>query len=302
MVKYFAYGLHILSEIPLPELTEVKNGKADVIIRQSSLKQYLPKKNVTQSFFHMASNISVLFWPEVGTFVVKQGKEIIVDPANGTETELIRLPLLGIVLAAVLQQRRYYGLHASAIALKEEAAAFIGGKGMGKSTLASMFYSLGKRLITDDLLALEIKRSKTPVVLPGFPQLKIMPEIANNIFGRNPVKLHKLAANVDKYGYRATKKFSQKPLPLKFVYVLNKGKFFNIEKMTKDESFINVFGNSVAARAFKSSLKGVNAKIHFLQCLEIINQTKIYKIEYPHSLASLRELAYSIEEHAIQNR
>jgi len=42
--------------------------------------------------FHMSAESAYFFWEHLGTFLVRDGKEIIVDPLPGVEECLVRLP------------------------------------------------------------------------------------------------------------------------------------------------------------------------------------------------------------------
>ena len=48
-----------------------------------------------------------------------------VDPLPGVEDSLLRLPLLGAVFSAVIHQRGFLGLHASAVAIDGHAVEFL---------------------------------------------------------------------------------------------------------------------------------------------------------------------------------
>ena len=145
---------------------------------------------------------------QVGAFLVRGGKEIIVDAISGVEESLIRLPLLGMVLAAVLQQRGLLVLHASAVAFNGDAVAFLGGSGWGKSTLAATLYARGHPLVADDLVAVDVGGRENPIVLPGFPQLKLLPEAAAASLGDDAELLPRLASGFDKRSHRAANEFS----------------------------------------------------------------------------------------------
>src|SRR2546421_132869 len=71
----------------------------------------------------------------VGAFLVRGGREIVVDPAPGVEARVLRLSILGPAFGLLLHQRGRFVLHASAVASGGGVLAFAGGSGWGKSTL-----------------------------------------------------------------------------------------------------------------------------------------------------------------------
>lgn len=80
----------------------------------------------------------------------------LVDGADPTVVEVLAS---GTLLAFVLALRGEAVLHASAVQLGDVALAFVGASGMGKSTMATLLCAAGARLITDDLLRLDLTAS-----------------------------------------------------------------------------------------------------------------------------------------------
>src|SRR5205085_11497996 len=90
---------------------------------------------------------------DAGAFLMRAGREIVVDPAEGVSGDVLRLYLLGPVLALALHQRGWLMLHASAVAMGQQAVAFLGGSGWGKSTMAGVLHQRGHALVADDFVA-----------------------------------------------------------------------------------------------------------------------------------------------------
>lgn len=65
----------------------------------------------------------------------------------------------GTLLAFVLAMRGEPVLHGSAVQSGDQALAFVGASGMGKSTMATLQAADGAGLITDDLLRLDLTRT-----------------------------------------------------------------------------------------------------------------------------------------------
>lgn len=72
------------------------------------------------------------------------------------------VPILttGAMLAFQLFMRNQAVLHGSAVQLGTDAVAFVGNSGQGKSTMATLMCADGGRLITDDVLALDVRPSE----------------------------------------------------------------------------------------------------------------------------------------------
>ena len=233
MYNYTAYNLNISSAILLPELQASTHQIADVVITFGKVDLTLPQPEPTWDYFHLEGDSAYLYWKVVGKFLVKSGYEIIIDPLPDVEERVLRLPLLGAVLAMLLHQRQYLVLHASAMAIGDSAAVFLGPKGQGKSTMAATLYGRGHKQMTDDAAAINIDSDSDtpPILLPGFPQIKLWPEAATAALGDNPEKLRKIHPEVEKRARPTVENFLQKSLPLKRVYILSQGSDIKIKPL-----------------------------------------------------------------------
>jgi hypothetical protein len=94
--------------------------------------------------------------PRHGCYLVTpDGRRVIGAPPSGPAWRWERLVLAQVLpLAAVLRGMDI--LHASAVALGGRAVAFLGSSGAGKTTLAGRILACGARLVTDDVLALDL--------------------------------------------------------------------------------------------------------------------------------------------------
>jgi hypothetical protein len=90
--------------------------------------------------------------------------------------------LLGIVLSYWLERRGIPMLHAAAVAVSGRAVGFIGTNRGGKSSLAVSLMQRGFPLLADDLVGLE--RSEVGArARPGFPSMRMWPDLAKEVLG-----------------------------------------------------------------------------------------------------------------------
>ena len=256
----------------------------------------LPETGHKGSYFHRTAEEAYFFWEDLGAFLVRGGKEIIVEPTPGVDGQEIRIALLGMVLSAAVQQRGFLALHASAVAMNGDAVAFLGGKGSGKSTIAAALYARGYALVADDLVVVDVSGKESPMVFPGFPQLKLFPEAAVASLGDDPEKLPRLTPGYEKRVRPAAEGFSQRPIPLRRMYVLSRGSAPEIAPLAPLEALITLIGHSYVARVFKGTLQGEAASSHFLQCANVINRVPLYSLRRQPSLAALPDIARMVEE------
>ena len=183
MFSYIAYGLALRSALPLPELVAA-DGTTDVFVRLGKVDRSRSKAAAEGHCFRAFADEAYLFWKEVGTFLVRSGNEIIVEPAPGVEERVLRLFILGTALAVMLHQRGLLVLHASAVALDDGAVVFLGGPGWGKSTMAAAMYARDYGVVADDVVAVDLDGENW----------KITPQFCN-VVGRHV--LAQLCARVD---------------------------------------------------------------------------------------------------------
>lgn len=296
MYSYLTYGLGVNSAFPLPELTAMEVTTPDVTIRLGKTGRGIPKTDHNGSFFELHPHEAFLFWEQVGGFVVRDGKEITVDPLPGVEESLLRLPLLGAVFSAAIQQRGFLGLHASAVAIDGQAVVFVGASGQGKSTTAASLYARGHTLLADDLVVLDLDtESGVPMLYPSFPQLKLFPEAAAASLGDNPDDLPLLMAGVDKRSRVAKTGFSPQAVPVKCIYILKTNPTFEIESLLPQEQIVQLIQKSYGALVFTHWLKGKTAAAHLRKCVALANSVPLRWLKRPRDLGSLGELAQAIE-------
>jgi hypothetical protein len=237
------------------------------------------------------------FWEDAGAFLVRGGREVIVDPKPGADERVLRACVLGPVLGALLHQRGLLALHASTVAVAGEAIAFVGEKGMGKSTLAAALCARGHRLVADDITAVWFDEEDRPITYPGYPQLKLWPQ-AVAYLGDAPESLPRLEPGLEKRARPAASAFSTAPIPLKRVYVLDEGEGVKIETLSPQEALIELIQHSYGRRL----LQTVRASSHFVQCTSVVRSVPVCSLRRPYRLSTLPKLSRMVEQDLAQSR
>lgn len=284
MYFYTAYGFGIHSELPLPELTAVEKAPDDITIflRSLSISEQATTRNAT---YFLGETI------DVGTFLVSNGKEIIIDPIPGVDGALLRTIVLGPIWAVLLRQRGLAVFHASGIIVNNGGVAFLGGSGWGKSTLAEAFYARGYGIVTDDVMAVRIEESP-PQVFPAYPSVKLFPDTAN-FLGCDASTTHPVHSRTEKRAHRVALKFPQGPLPLRRIYVLAAGECNKIEPLQSQEAFVELVRNSRAVSLLRDqdSRNG-----HLRQCAHLVTEVPVCRLKRRLVLSDLPEVMQLIEE------
>lgn len=294
MFYYYAYGLRICSPIPLPEFLPTDSG-CDVVIHIDSQEciydRHFPPDISAQGWdCQVGLEEATLAIKNIGVFRILGGQEIIIIPAPSVENSLIRLCLVGTVMAILLYQRGLLVLHASVVDVEGSAVGFMGMSGAGKSSTAAALYKRGHPIIADDVMAVNLDTSSV-TVFPGFPQIKLSSEAATSL-EYDEQSLFVLHPLEEKRGFRVSSTFPATVFPLKCIYILSEGTSLEIEPIQPHESVIALLPHSVPTRWLISGDAS-----HFYQCANLAKTIPFYRLKRPRSLVLLPELARLVEEH-----
>lgn len=291
---YRAYGLTIASEVALPELEPAAPGAADVVIAVGPID--LPKPGLEAATeFRFEADRQYLAWQAVGAFLISNGCRIDVEPAPGVDDMLIAFPLLGPVMALLLHRRGLLVLHASAIAVAGTSAIFMGDKGAGKSTTASAMIRAGHDLLTDDVVALDLANPDQPMIVPGFPQIKLAADAAAAIsLGEAEVRPQVHPA-IDKMQHRLNGAFSGNRVPATRIYILERGEKAAITPLPGIAALPAIIKFSYVTRFGRAALPSDLAKVHLRQCARLADHVGVRRLEVPTGLDRIGEAVDLIE-------
>ncbi|WP_248277167.1 serine kinase [Brasilonema octagenarum] len=291
---YSAYNLCIHSKLAFPELMpselipEITRQQPDVVISKGQIGDF--ENEAANGGLRLVGFLK-LENSTVGRFLVELGHKIVVEPDPGIDEDLLRPFILGPAIAVLLRQRGLLVLHASSIAVKGGAIAFLGHSGWGKSTLAEAFHTKDYSILTDDLMAVKMDTDQ-PIVFPGFPQVKLWSDAATSL-GHTPENLPLLHSMTEKRVLRFSEGFCQKLLPLKRLYVLDKGTKHTIEPLHPANAFMELVRYSRAVNLLQTP---DFTKTHFEQCQKLVKQVPVCRLQRQFSLDALPDLVKLIEE------
>ncbi len=289
MYLYDVYGLRIESVIYLPELRVAEDERPlDATIKFAKLNFSTP--NIPDRNHYATSTVIELFYEGVGHFSICNGREILVDPLPEVDEGILRVCLLGPALAALLHQRGNMVLHASAVMVEGKAIAFLGEKGSGKSTMAAYLQTRKHRLLSDDIVALDL--SQAVKMWPGFPQLKLWPS-AVSYFGLNMESMPKIQPNLEKRAHNLKGEFPRNSVAVDHLFILEIGENVEITALRPQQAFIELTRNLYMHR-FLHATK--TASLLFQQCTHIARSVPMSYLIRPSSLFRLPEVAALIED------
>ena len=296
-ITYKAFGLEVLSDIPLPELIKSSEGNkpADINIKIDILTDIWSKLDRENGKFVVNDGMVMFLVPNMAIFCIKGGRDIIISPLEEADLDKIRLYILGTCMGVILLQRKILPLHGSAVNINGIAYGFIGHSGVGKSTLASAFISKGFQLLSDDVIAVDISKDNIPFVMPSYPQQKLWQESLNE-FGMETMSYRPLFDRETKYSIPVNSSFTSDPLPLGGVFELNKSDEDEIEIQTiKGLERFQTFFNQTFRKSLINRMR--LDEWHFLLSSKIINHIDIFQVKRPTSRFTAHDLVSNILDH-----
>ncbi|HEY8132323.1 MAG TPA: serine kinase [Thermoanaerobaculia bacterium] len=233
------------------------------------------------TYFSLTRHEGYVVVKEVAAILVREGREIIIEPAPHADAGVVRQFILGSALAVALIQRGRLVLHASAVAADGGAVAFIGASGFGKSTTAAAFHANGHQVIADDVLPIQID-GDCPLVFPGLPRLKLWPDAAAYT-GNDQETLLELHPSLPKRGRSVADGFSHDPLPLRRIYVLADGEELAADPMPPQDAVMSLVLHSGPLPGLQQG----EARAHFLKCAALAKKVQVRRLRRPRSLDAL---------------
>lgn len=289
--SYTAYGLGIHSDLPLPELVPDGSAADHVFVRLGDAERERAGDRIrpTAEAVH-------LFCEGLGAFLVKEGREILLEPTPGVDERELRRHVLGSLFPVLLYQRGRVVLHGSAVEVGGSAVAFLGGSGWGKSTLAAALHARGHRIMADDVTPVCVD-ADPPRVYPGYPQLKLCSETATSL-GIAFESLSRIDFESEKRALPVARDFPQAPLPLKRIYVLADGARHAVESLSSQEAFAALMQHSY----IRFNEDPVAASFHFRRCANLASRVSVCRLKRRRFLAALPDLVRAIEEDLVSDR
>lgn len=161
------HGLHICNEVEL---------HCDIVIRHSSISERVAAttaKFLNGEYSGTYNGSELLISSRVGLFLLRAGKEVLMDLAPSADQEEVRAYLLGAIFGALCHQRGITPLHASVIDVEDGCVIFVGASGAGKSTVVATLAQRGHEVIADDECFLKIPNCDEVQAWPGIGQVKL---------------------------------------------------------------------------------------------------------------------------------
>ena len=221
MHTYSAYQLIISSELCLPELCSIDDliGKEhpDIsIVFGHARRENVHCAGIQGLYYHIQPEACWFEIPNVACFLIKHGRQIIVEPFPGVDEDSLRLFLYTTCLPLVLIYHNFFLFHGGAIHWGEQGVAFLANFGQGKSTLLASFLEYNYRFLSDDICVL----NQEGFILPGIPHLQLREDAIKKL-GIDQSTLKLIRPTLKKWFVPVQQSFYSQPSLLKTVYIIN---------------------------------------------------------------------------------
>lgn len=296
MPRYSAYGLLIDSDIEIPELVRFADeGSArHLSIRLAPVPAVGDDdRSDTGQAYRLNDREMVYARHRCGRFLVRDGAEIDVDPEPGVEERVWRLSLFGPALGLLMIQRGYLVLHGGAVAWPEGAAILLGPGGSGKSTLTAELCQQGGRLLTDDVVVIDMSAAE-PLALPGVPLLKLWPDAVERAPSGAWTKV--LHPDFQKMGRRLDDSVLAGATPVARIFVLGQGPRIECEMLAGVDSFRAVMLSLFAARYGESFVSGLDGRDMLCQVTRLLENAPVELLRRPQDRGLLAETARMVQQ------
>ncbi|MBN2633579.1 MAG: hypothetical protein JXR66_08490 [Bacteroidales bacterium] len=273
-------------------MVKFKIQLANVIIRDVSDVREVPAPVSCGEQWQVNGNEYSLKVKGIGSFYVRDGREVEYYAEIGADPDWVRLYLNGQVLVALLHQRKIISFHASSFVYDGRGVMILGESGAGKSSLTAAFVLKGDLLLTDDV---------TPVVLLG-SEMRIMPLHGSIRIRKNTAE--QLNLNSDKlreaeYGtgkqYLLTGNAREENYPLQTILKIEIGEVASPEfsKPTPADLF-SYLRSEICLSEILPGMPETEAA-YFKQMVQIINKVQFVRVVRPAGIA-IKDMQRAIED------
>ena len=306
------YGLGVISNRTIPGVPPSTIASEDVRISFGSLPAWLDEVTSMQvETSYVADYKSECGEPALRVFRVLDGKyyrfcyadetEFLVDK-TGTEVwaqwcEPLTLEdtatyLLGPVMGFVMLLRGVVCLHASAVAIGNEAIALLGPAGSGKSTTAAAFAERGYSILAEDVVTLD-DRGDHFLVRPGYPCIRLWPAAVKALYGSES-HLPKLTPNWDKCYLDLSDNFQKEPLRLAAIYHLSERREDAVapfvHTLDRAEGLMSLVANTYATKLMDKQMRAREFEL----LTRVLNNVPVRRVTPNSDIAHIPELCTRI--------
>lgn len=247
--------------------------------------------------FHRDGADYLLRFVDLADFHVSgDGRSVRCWPAPGVSEETARFLFSNQVMPLALSRQGTLVFHSSAVEIDEQAVAFMGESGRGKSTLAASFATNGFRFLTDDGLVVKSADGQWRIA-PSQPSIRLWEDSQEALLGEDaqtapPVQY----TSKSRFLAGGEIAFCDQPRVLHRVYFLGEGSDQGpiFERLKPGEALIELLKHSFLLDIEERQMLAA----HFDELASLVSRPIYYRLDYPRYFEGLATVRQSIVEHA----
>jgi hypothetical protein len=296
-LSYDICGFKLNSDIELPELPLWQGADdvaAEIKFCLAPVPATLANADHSQALFQTrGANLYLFSLPGTGRILVRDGREIVIDPDPGSDPVDVRAVLMGPLQAILWHQRSLVPLHATVVTVDGRAIALAGHSGAGKSTLAVALENSGCEIIADDMAVVEKRENGDIVLRPGYPHPRLWQDALDH-FGISSITLQKSSSNKKKFLMNESRKRTTPAMKLAAVFLLfpHHDGPAAIHRL-RGRHAIGALHRVVHMRRPAQPL-GRSPEIFSTLCALVASGTTIWRCEIPRGLSRIDETAAAV--------
>ena len=293
---YKIYNLIIRSEILLHYSLIISNpieNNYDVEILFGEITKDDEKLLYDYGIFKYYKNRINITIKDVASYDIINGRKIVIEPIENADINEISKYTCGSCLGLLLLQRNTIALHGGALCINDSGVVISGNIGAGKSTLVANFINMGYSFLSDDVSAIIISENNKNYLTHSFPQQKLCKNTALSL-GYDLSKLYQIDKIKNKYYSPIISNFSTTPCEFKYFFYISCGDYpkLDIKEIIGVEKFRTILSNIYRIEVIPKKLL---SPIYIKNCVNLSKNIKMFKINRPKNIDTLREITSLIQ-------
>lgn len=182
MFHYKLYGMHVISDFELPQLTEMPSAQIGLLPRITIQERELPKelRRKDACYFVIEKEKSYIS-NSYCYLLMENGENIFYEKKEGVTSQLLNAYILGWGIATLFYQRGELAIHCSCVKKDRSAILISGNSGCGKSTVTNELLKRGYSFMADDMSVVKLTESNGVMATAAFPYQKLCRDVTQSL-------------------------------------------------------------------------------------------------------------------------
>jgi hypothetical protein len=284
---YSAFALTIRSDCRLLCPTSGPFKRVGVCLSRSTRSSVESTGDLVDHYFRFRV-------PNVGVFRVKQGSTVHYWYPGLSEgcpvPNSVKMVLGGACMSAILRQRGTLALHAASVLIGGKVVCFVGSSRSGKSSLAAAFLYEGFRVLSDDLMAIQM--NGVPRSPAGFPCIFLRKDAAKFFSGSNGFAVKPSIERDGKLQLQHTGHYAnQSAHRVSHLYKLKLGPYTSIEECSERQAYGIIKSHLRGELVEESKEARVATEI---SVSSLARNVRVATLQRAPGLSSLRETVHAV--------